>query len=324
MGNGVFSLVVAAVAGVLAVAGCEHRPAVKPKKVGIVNPSAGLEQVVAGFKAGLAERGHQEGETIVFRYDGPLQGSGEVDSRIAALIAEDVDLILGLTTPVARRLKEALTGTAIPGLFAPVFAPAEAGLVESLARPGGPVTGIRIRGSTAKALEYLLAVVPGVRRVYVPCHAGDMASCLTRDDLEAGAVKLGVELVSTEVDGLPALQAALAAIPPDVQAVWLTCSHLLTSQVREYVVAATARGIPVASCAHLFSGSGVMISYGENDFRMGEQAGRMADRLLNGASPQTMPVETASFYLRINRGKARELGIEVPERLLQQATFIED
>jgi putative ABC transport system substrate-binding protein len=305
----------------IAFLGCEPREKQK-YVVGIINPSSGLVDVVKGFKKGMEELGYREGENITYLYEGPLEGVNHVDTKIKEMLAKNVDLIYSLTTPASKKLRNALSGTDIPGVFAPVFDPVSSGIVESLARPGGPVTGVRVRGSTAKALEWLLAVIPDVKRIFIPFHVTDKAACQTLEDLQETASKFNIELVTEEVTNADELEKALTKIPDDIDALWLTCSHLLFSNVEKIVQAASARNIPTASSTHSRERSGILVTYGEDDLKLGEQVSKLADKLLKGALTETLPVETADFNLTINLKAARNLDLEIPDFVLRQADTI--
>jgi putative ABC transport system substrate-binding protein len=301
--------------------GC--KPQVEKKYVvGIINPSSGLKEVVKGFKEGMEERGYHDGKNVTYVYDGPLNGVEKVDEKINEMLSKNVDLIYSLTTPASKKLKKALTGTDVPGVFGPVFDPVSSGVVESLASPGGQITGVQVRGSTAKALEWLLAIVPDVKRIFVPFHITDKAACQTMEDLKETASKFNIELISEKITTGEELHKALTKIPDDIDALWLTCSHLLMSNVQDIVDAASARNIPTASSTHARVRSGILVTYGENDFILGKQISRLADKLLKGAPPKTVPVETAEFILVVDINASKALGIDIPDAVLKQADVV--
>lgn len=303
--------------------GCgNERPAIAPvKKIGIVNPSKGLQPAVDGFFRGMTERGYEEGRTATFMYDGPLGGLDRIGQIVADMKASGVDLVFSMSTPATRKVKEALAGSGIPVVFVHVFSPDTSKIVDSISHPGADITGVKVRGASAKALEWLTQVLPGCRRVYVPYNYKDDAARLSVMDLTAAAEKLEVELVLAELTTAEELTAVLAALPSDVDALWLTHSHLLFSQIDEIIAAATEKGIPVASSTSQHE-RGVMMSYGEDNFRLGQQASRLADRILRGTPAADMPVETAEYSLGINLVIADKLGISVPESVLHQADFL--
>ncbi len=299
-----------------------QKPNEKKYIVGIINPSAGLTSVVSGFKEGMDEQGYKEGENITYIYDGPLEGMEVVDDKIVEMLKTNVDLIYSVTTPATKKLKKALEGQDIPGVFGPVFDPVSSGIVESLGSPGGRLTGVKVRGSTAKALEWLLAIIPDVKSIFIPFHITDKAACQTVEDLEATASKFDINLVTEELSTTLELEQALTKIPDDTDAVWLTCSHLLMSNVDIIVKAALDRDLPTASSTHSQSRSEILVSYGESNLSLGRQVSRLADKILRGATPEHLPIETAEYILGVNLNTASTLGIEVPDVVLMQADYI--
>jgi putative ABC transport system substrate-binding protein len=312
---------VAGVFAAISLVGCQKHET-KTYVVGIINPSAGLADVVKGFKDGMEKRGYHEGKNITYLYDGPLGGTAKADAKINEMLARNVDLIYSLTTPASKKLNEALAGKKVPGVFGPVFDPVESGIVAALARPGGRLTGVRVRGSTPKALEWLLSIVPGVKRIYVPFHVTDDAACATLTDLRETAAKFNIRIITENVTTAQELEKALANIPADADALWLTCSELLYSNVGKIATAAASRKIPTASSTHSPYKDGILVSYGENDFVLGGQVSRLADKLLKGAPPESLPVETAEYTLGINLQTARTIGITVPADIIKQADFL--
>ncbi len=296
----------------------------KPKTyvVGIINPSSGLADVVRGFKEGMEKQGYHEGDNIRYIDDGPLGGIEPVDDRIQAMLAADADLIYSLTTPATIKLKHALEGTNTPGVFGPVFDPVSSGIVDSLGNPGGQLTGVKIRGSAAKAMEWFVAVMPDVKRIFIPFHSTDTAACQTVEDLEDITSKFGIEMITAPVTTPEELKKVLTKIPDDADALWMTCSFMLMQHMDSIVKAASDKNIPTASSAHTRKESKVMLSYGENDVSLGSHISRLAVKILEGLPPESIPVETAEYILGINLKSARSFGIEIPDSVLRQADFI--
>lgn len=299
---------------------CTQQPE-KKYVVGIVNPNDSFEKIVTGFKEGMEERGYHEGKNIKYLYDGPLDNMGKADETINAMIAANVDLLYCITTPVTKKVKSALAGTKIPAVFGPVFDPVSGGIVESLARPGGLVTGVKVRGSSSKALEWFLSFVPGARRIFIPFHVTDTAAAGTVQDLEESAANFNIEFVKEEFTTVEELEKVLMRIPEDIDAIWLTSSHIIVGNIPKIVRAAVARNIPVAASISRIE-EGILVSYGANHKLLSKQVARLADKLLKGASPATTPVETAEFYLGINMKTARNLGIRISDADLKKADYI--
>lgn len=304
--------------------GCDQGQAPKQHhRVAIINFTPGYSEIVEGFKKGMAEMGYIEGETITYLHDSPAERSKEaIKAQIDDALHQKVDLIYSLSTPATKAAVQAMADSNIPGVFGPVFSPVDAGIVNSLKSPGNRMTGVMLHGSTGKALEWLLAVLPDAKRIFIPFHTTAMAARLTVDALRTAAKKKGITIVTAELTTPEELRTVLENIPEDVDVVWRTCSSLMHSHTEEIIAAASTRGIPVAASTHAKVDSGLLVSYGEIDQHLGLQVSRLADRLLKGSRPENLPVEVAEFYLGINLKKADELGIQVNNDILQQAEYI--
>ena len=307
---------------VLIMMGCsKNTPRAKHFTVGIVNPSSGLKRVVEGFKDGMAQRGYTEGKNITYIYEGALGSKEKITPAAKKIIASNVDLIYTLTTPGTKKVKEAVVGTGIPVVFAPVFSPVDSGIVDSLTHQSENITGIRVRGSSAKALEWLLAIVPSVKNIYIPFHYKDNAANQTVEDLGVAAKKLGITLTRSKLTTVAELDMVMANIPQNVDAIWVTHSHLIASNIEKIVEAANRKKLPVAASSSL-QDFGVLVSYGIVNYKLGQQVSRLADQILKGASAKDIPVESSGYHLGINLQAGKKLGIRVPDHILKQAEFI--
>jgi len=289
--------------------------------IGIVNLNPKLDVVIEGFMVGMTKYGYIEGENINYIYDGALTSTEEIDSALQSLVSRDIDLILTLTTPVAKKAKQSMGNSDIPVVFAPVFSPIKSGLIKSLSSPGGNLTGVKAGGGTAKSLEWLLTIAPTTKRVFVPSNSKNKAADLSLNALKKGAAKLGVELLISEINNEKELIKAFSAIPENVDAIWLLNSYFLVSRVSMFSEAAIKYRLPLASGTSQYK-AGVLISYAPNHFRMGEQASRLAHRILQGAKPSDLPVEMANFFLCINLQTASAIGLEISDNILEQADDI--
>lgn len=303
------------------IVGCKKKTEERHYVVGIINPTSTMERVINGFKDGMAAKGYHEGRNIRYVYDGPLENLESAGDAARKMIADKVDLIYTMTTPVTSMVKAAVTGTKTPVVFGPVFSPEVSGLVTSLSQPGGNLTGIKVRGGIAKGLDWFKVVLPEAHRVFIPFHYTDEAACMTLEDLEGAAEKLDIELVTARFSTAEELSVVLENIPSDVDAVWLTCSYLLFANVDRIIAAAEKRNLPIASGMHL-EVKGVLLAYGEEEFDLGHQVSRIADRILRGESPAIIPVEPARYTLRLDLKVAERLGIYVPDTVLFQVDEI--
>ncbi len=292
----------------------------KSVKIGIINISTGLEEFVEGFKEGLAENGYIEGRNVTFFYSGAI-AKKDIIAEVNKLKGKDIDLLYTMTTPVTKNAKKILKGTGIPIVFAPVFSPVDAGITKTDPAENHNITGVKVRGSTQKALEMLLAIVPEVKNVFVPYHVTDKAAQLTMEDLKTAAAKLDVNLLVANLETVTELDRVLQEIPPSADALYMSHSHLILSHANQIITAATAKKIPVVSSASHYK-NGVLVSYSIEYSKMGKQASRLAVKVLNGIDTTVLPIETGEYFLGMNLITAEEIGIKIPYDILAQADFI--
>jgi putative ABC transport system substrate-binding protein len=313
---------VAGIAIVLIAGGLLLRPLgatqVKTYTVGVVNHNLVLELVFDGFKAGMADLGYVEGENVTYIYNGILEDFQTIDREIESLLAKDVDLFFTTGTWPALQAKQAVEGTDIPVIFAPVVNPVEEGVVESIRRPGGNVTGIQLGNEIPKALEWLLTIAPETTKVYVAHNPGEEVSVTTIASLSEAASTLGVELMLDEVSTAEEMIAAIETLPEDV-AIFVAPVPFLEPHISDIYKAITEHGIAAVSTNAPHVEMGALVTYGIDLFFIGEQAARLADQALQGTAPADLPVETTDYFLSINLQVAEAIGLDIPDGILRQA-----
>src|SRR5262245_56192916 len=153
---------------------CDDATPAKTYSVGVVNYVATLTPVFEAFKARMAELGYVEGKNVTYIYHGTLAPDPQVIEReVRSLLAQKVDLYLTVGTQPTLVAKKAIEGTIIPVVFAPAINPMKEGIVESLIRPGGNVTGVQNSDTFPKALEWLHKIVPQAMKAYLRCGKVD-------------------------------------------------------------------------------------------------------------------------------------------------------
>jgi len=299
-------------------------PGCKKEKVftiGYINPNPEEEEGAQGFLRNMPRFRFIEGKNLTYiKFEG--RDSNGMKAALRDMVANHADLIFTMTTPAAQFAKQATKGTHIPVLFVHYDA-VRSGLVKSLTNPGGNITGIQLRGSTQKALEFLKAIAPGTKHIFVPVTFDTGGAVHSLEELKQEVTKFGFRLTISEVTTVKELQASMASMPEDVDAIFMVHSWLIGSNLNVVIDTAIKRKIPVISAGHVDYKNGVVLSYGPIDDRTGSQAARLAHSILNdGILPADLPVETADFFLGINLKTAQAIGIEIPNDVLQQADFI--
>ena len=279
------------------------------------SPDAISERLRA-FRQGLKESGYVEGENVAIEYRWAENQMDRLPDLAAELVRRRVAVIATAGDDVALVAKAATT--TIPIVFLSSQDPVKLGLVASLARPGGNVTGINfLTGElAAKRLEILRELVPGVTRVAVlvnPASAANAESTLR--DVEAAARAIGLQIQVFNASTSREIDAAFAKFMrerPD--ALFVSADPFFTSR------RSTRHAIPAGFANSESTEIGALMSYGTNIPNAWRQSGAYAGRILNGAKPADLPVVQASkFELVINHQTARMLGLTVPDKLLAAA-----
>jgi putative tryptophan/tyrosine transport system substrate-binding protein len=274
------------------------------------------------FREGLKDLGYVEGENaaIVYRY---AEGQNDrMPELLADLVRRQVTVIAAMSTVAAVAAKAA--STTIPIVFVVAEDPVGLGLVGSLARPGGNVTGVNffVGELTAKRLELLREVVPAVTRVALLVDPDNTAGTeSTLRDVDPAASAMGLQIHVVRAATARDIDAAFAElVAARAHALFVGPSPLFAGRRIHIANLAMRHGIPATYSQREYCEAGGLMSYGTNLMDAWRQVGVYAGRVLKGARPAELPVVQASkFELVINHQTARTLGLTVPPMLLARA-----
>jgi putative tryptophan/tyrosine transport system substrate-binding protein len=277
-------------------------------------------QWVAACVQRLRELGWIEGRTITIEYRW-AEGRSERFAEIAAeLVRRKVDVIVTSATEAIVAAKQATS--VIPIVFAAAGDPVGTGLVASLARPGGNVTGLSIQQTdvAAKRLELLREIVPGLRRLAILGNASGPAVVLDMREAEAAARTLGLEVITSEIRRGEDIAPAFAALKRRAEALYVVLDPLTnTHRIRINTLALTAR-LPTMHTVREGVEAGGLMSYGANVTDLFRRAANYVDKILRVTKPGDIPVEQPSkFDLIINLTTAKALDLDIPPKLLALA-----
>jgi len=243
---------------------------------------------------------------------------------VAELVGQKPDVLVAVTTNAALAVKKATT--TIPIVFMGVTDPVTAGLVESLARPGGNTTGITNMAAilTSKRLELFKETLPTVSRVAVLWDPQAPGSVPQWQASQLPARELGLQLYSMEVSSLDQYEAAFKeAVEARNTALWVTLNPLANSNQKKIADLAINHGLPSICARSDYSENGCMMAYGPGYGIEGKDGARYVDKILKGAKPADIPVEQPmKFELVINLQTANKLGLTIPQSVLFQADKI--
>ena len=301
----------------------EAQQAKKVPRIGVLastTPSS-MKDTLDPFRQRLHELGYVEGKNIVFEY---RWGEGNAD-RFPILAAElvrlKVDVILANSTPIAMAAKKATT--TIPIVVTNLSDPVATGLVSSLARPGGNITGITIMNEelAGKRLELLKETAPKVSRVAVLWNSTNPGTALVFKQTQAAAQELGLQLQSLDVQSLSDLEGSLKSTTRSgAHALDVLRSQPIITQLRRIADFAVKNRLPSIYDGSSFVEAGGLMSYGANIGDTSRRAAVYVDKILKGTKPEDLPVERQmKFELVINLKAAKQIGLTIPQSILFRA-----
>jgi putative tryptophan/tyrosine transport system substrate-binding protein len=304
----------------------EAQQAAKVARIGYLSPNlAASPHLRNAFLQGLRDLGYVVGRTVVIEYRYAEGKRERLPTLAAELVALKVDVIVvdGSTQAALTAMQATKT---IPIVFTSVGDPVESGLVTSLARPGGNVTGLSSLGPelVGKRLELLKQAVPGVDRVAVLWLPGALGERTDKDMLtgaDVAARALGVRLQFVEARGADEFARAFSDMSSArAGALTVLPSNRFLREHRRLVDLAAENRLPAVYTSREFVDAGGLMSYGANSADLHRRAATYVDKILKGAKPADLPVEQATkFELVINLKTAKALDITLPQSVLGRA-----
>jgi len=310
------SLTLAPVAGEAQQAGKVHR-------IGFLgNSTPALEANLVGpLREGLRELGYVEGQNILIEYRWAEGKYERLAALVAELLARNVEVIVTAGTPASLAVQKATTS--VPLVMVAVGDPVATGLVASLARPAGNITGLTSMGDEleGKRLELLRELIPTLSQVAALTNSGNASLKKASEVLQAVAAALKIKVLVVDVRSADQLDGAFDIIVQKHPHALLVPGDrvFLTNRVR-IVQFAAQRRLPAMSAYRELVEAGGLISFGPSYAGMHRRAAFYVDRILKGAKPGDLPVERpTTFEMVINLKTAKALGLTIPQTLLLRA-----
>ena len=314
-----FVLIVLALCG--GSAKVEAQQGKKVHRIGYLTSASGLGPREEAFRQGLRRLGYVEGQNIVIDYRFAEGKLDRLHDRAAELVRLKVEVIV---TPSTLDAFAARTATStIPIVMAASGDAVATGLVASLARPGGNITGLTAlaRELNGKRLELLKEAVPGLTRVAVLWNAADPDTARDAEETQLQARPLGLQIQTLEIHGPNDFERAFRAATGKRAGALLTLTDTLTITSQSSIVDFAAKGrLPAMYGESGFVEAGGLMSYGPNDADLFGRAATYVDKILKGTKPADLPVEQPTkFELVINLKAAKQIGLKVPPNMLARA-----
>jgi putative ABC transport system substrate-binding protein len=298
-----------------------QQPIKKIRSLGLLLPGLPEASMGKATRDRLRELGYTEGRDILLQArwaDGKMERLDELAVELARL---QLDAIIAYTTPGAIAARKATT--TIPIVFLFVGDPVGAGVVPSLAHPGGNATGLSLLATelSAKRLEILLELAPKASRVAMLWNDANTGMVLRSRETQDAATKLGVAIKSVGVHDLISFDSAFAMIDSEPIDALLTLVDPFTTQHRKRIVDfAAQRRLPAIYEAGEFVETGGLISYGPNLPVIEQRAAEYVDKIFKGTKPADLPVEQPTkFEMLINMKTATALSLSIPQSIMLRA-----
>ena len=304
--------------------GLQAQTTPKLARVGVVSPGSPPPGPLESFRAGLRSFGYVEGRNLELQWRFADGNNERLPGLIDELVRAKVDVMLVINTQAAQAAKK--SAGKIPVVFARVSDPTRTGLVASLSRPGGNMTGISNVADEigAKRMETLKTLIPNLSKVAVLWNSGNPGVALILRELERASPSLQVEVQGFGVGGqgdFPAAFAAVKAARPG--AIFVLDDLLITSYRSQILLFAAEHKLPVMSLYEEFVANGGLVCYGPSIAGMYRRASWYVDRILRGAKVGELPVEQPTeFELIINLKTAKALGLNVSGDMLTRANKV--
>ena len=271
------------------------------------------------FVQGLRALGWVEGRTVKIEYrwaEGQSQRYAEIATEFARLKV-DVIVTVGSAVPAAMQA----TAT-IPIVFAAAIEPVKSGLVASLVKPGGNVTGFSVQSIdlVAKRIEILRELLPDLRQLAVIADAGYSASVLEKDEVQSSARKFGIEVDLLAIRRVEDIAPVFETLKSGTQALYVCPSALVNANRSRINTLALGARLPTIHGVRDLVGAGGLLSYGANNTHLFLRSAEYVDKILKGAKPADLPVEQPTkFELVIDLTTAKALRLAIPEAFLLRA-----
>ena len=282
------------------------------------------DYIYGPFRQAMRELGYVEGRNLVIEWRSAEGKAARLPELAAELVRLKPDILVAVATPAAHAAQKATTS--IPIVMMAMSDPVGDGLVKSLARPGGNITGLSTMNDdlSLKLLEMLLSMAPKVTRVAVLVHPANASHTLVLKNIQAVAPKVGVKIYPVEASSPEEIANGFAVMIRQNAGALIVPREALFQQQRNQIAELAARQrLPSIASYGEYAESGGLMSYGQNIRENPRRAAIYVDKIFKGANPGDIPVEQPTiFELFINRKTANALGLKISNSMLVQATKV--
>lgn len=282
-----------------------------------------LDLISQGIIDALNEEGFVDGETMILDFQNAQGDQSNLNSMSTRFVSRDADIMIGIATPAAQALANASSD--IPIVLGAITDPEASNLVASNEQPGGNITGVSDATPIKEQLNLLKDLLPDAKNIGILYSSSEDNSIVQGKQAEELAKELGFETTTMTVSSTNDVAQIGAALASQVDAIWVPTDNTIASAMNTLVSETDAEGIPIIPAVDTMVEQGGLATVGLNQYELGKLTGEMTAAILKGEiEPATSPIQ----YLEqgdifINQEKAAELGITIPQSILEQAVNID-
>jgi putative tryptophan/tyrosine transport system substrate-binding protein len=293
----------------------------KMYRVGVIHQGGPYGAVVDGLRDGLRQLGYEEGKQIRLEIRDTKSDPKLVEEAARVFERERVNLICAVTTSVATAVKNVTSQ--IPIVFSVGSDPVASGLVENFGKPGGRLTGVQYSTTdlTGKRLEILKEILPKLSRVVTFYNPNNRMALEAATLARQAGQQLGVQLIERHATSVEELRQRIGALKAkEADAYFYTTDGMVTSQAQLVIDMATSKKLPTMFSEQSLVAMGGLASYGQNFYEIGRLSAKYVQKVMTGAHPQDLRVETVDrFELIINLKTAKQIALTIPPNVLARA-----
>ncbi|MFL2105974.1 tryptophan ABC transporter substrate-binding protein [Desemzia sp. FAM 23991] len=282
-----------------------------------------LDLIYEGIVDALNEAGYVDGETMILDFQNAQGDQSNLNSMSTRFVSRDADVMVGIATPSAQSLANA--SSQIPIVLGAVTDPEASNLVASNEEPGGNITGVSDETPIQEQFDLIQEILPEAKSIGILYSSSEDNSIVQGEKAAEIAKEMGFETITMTVSSTNDVSQIGSALASQVDAIWVPTDNTVASAMNTLVEAADAEGIPIIPAVDTMVEQGGLATVGLNQYELGKLTGEMTAAILDGKiDPATTPIQ----YLEqgdifVNPEKAEELGIILPQQMMEQATIID-
>ncbi|MDK6233608.1 tryptophan ABC transporter substrate-binding protein [Aerococcus sanguinicola] len=283
-----------------------------------------LDQIRQGFYDQLAKRGYVDGENIHIDYQNGQGDQNNLKMISDKFIADDADYLVGIATPAAQALANAAEGN-VPVVMGAVANPKSAGLVENYEKPGANITGVSDIPPVKEQFRLIQEILPEAKTIGIIYNSSETNSHANVALAKEVAADMGYEVKEATINSTNDLAQVAEQLANDVDAIWVPNDNSIASSMPTLIAATDSKGIPVFPVVDTMVKDGGLATVGINQYQLGVDTANVTADLMDGQSPADHPIVfTDKTDTYVNKEKADQLGIKLPDSVLEKASDVNE